>query len=82
MQNYPNPFNPVTVIEYTLQTEGKVKLEITDTLGQSIEILVNSVKPAGINKVKFDGTNFSSGVYIYSLTSNGKTESKKMQLIK
>lgn len=81
-QNYPNPFNPVTVIEYTLEKAGGVKLEVTDTLGQRVKLLVNAIKPAGNNKVKFDGTNLPSGVYIYSITANGKTESKKMQLLK
>jgi hypothetical protein len=27
-QNYPNPFNPTTIINYTLPTESKVKVEI------------------------------------------------------
>ena len=81
-QNYPNPFNPTTVIEYTLTQKGKVKLEVTDTLGQSIKVLVNTVKSAGKHHIKFDGRDLSSGIYIYTISANGRTLSKKMQLIK
>ncbi len=81
-QNYPNPFNPTTVIEYSLSKKGEVKLEVTDTLGQSIKILVDDIKSSGTHHIVFDGSNLSSGVYIYSISANGKTISKKMQLIK
>lgn len=81
-QNYPNPFNPATTIKYSIRRESEVKIEITDTLGQRIELLVDETKSAGTYSIKFDGSNYSSGVYIYSITSNGKTLSKKMQLIK
>ena len=82
MQNYPNPFNPSTTIKYSLNSETEVKIEITDTLGQRIKLLVNEVKSSGAHQVKFDGSNLSSGIYIYSITVNGKILSKKMELIK
>ena len=81
-QNYPNPFNPTTTIKYSLKNETNVKLIITDSLGQRVDILVNKIQPPGIYSVKFDGTNLSSGNYIYSISANGQTISKKMQLIK
>ncbi|MCF6269406.1 MAG: T9SS type A sorting domain-containing protein [Melioribacteraceae bacterium] len=82
-QNYPNPFNPATVIKYSVNKESKVKIEITDTLGQRIELLVDKTKYAGTYEVQFSATDgLTSGVYIYSISVNGKTLSKKMQLIK
>lgn len=81
-QNYPNPFNPTTTIKYSLKSEANVKLIIIDSLGQKVDVLVNKMQPAGIHTVKFDGTNLSSGNYIYSISADGKTISKKMQLIK
>ncbi len=81
-QNYPNPFNPTTTIKYSLKSEANVKLIIIDSLGQQVGVLVNKMQPAGIYTVKFDGTNLSSGNYIYSISADGKTISKKMQLIK
>jgi len=81
-QNYPNPFNPSTTIKYALNNETNVKLFVTDSLGQRVKVLVDKIQPAGYYLVIFDGTNLSSGNYIYSISTNGKTISKKMQLIK
>ncbi|MDP3684656.1 MAG: T9SS type A sorting domain-containing protein, partial [Ignavibacteria bacterium] len=61
-QNYPNPFNPVTTITYQIPKAGKVELKVFDILGREIAILVNSEMTAGKHEVKFNGSNFSSGV--------------------
>lgn len=81
-QNYPNPFNPVTNIEFSIPSSGFVKLEVYDVLGRKISTLVNEQKIAGNYNIKFDGSNLSSGVYVYSLYYNGKVYSKKMLLTK
>ncbi len=82
MQNYPNPFNPTTTIQYKIFAESEVKIEVTDTLGQKIIILFEGVKSAGTHDIQFNASALPSGVYIYSITANGKTLSKKMELIK
>lgn len=81
-QNYPNPFNPVTNIEFSIPSDGFVKLEVYDLLGRKISTLINEQKIAGYYNIKFDGSNLSSGVYVYSLYYNGKVYSKKMLLTK
>ena len=81
-QNYPNPFNPGTIISYSLQKMSNVKITVYDLLGHEVATLVNGMKPAGTYKVRFDGSNLSSGIYIYKLQSEGKVISRKMALIK
>jgi hypothetical protein len=86
-QNYPNPFNPETVIEYTLPRQSNVKLIIYNSLGQEVKTLVNNVQSAGINTMKWNGTNQSgqkvtSGIYFYRLTTEGFTAIKKMIMLK
>jgi hypothetical protein len=85
-QNYPNPFNPVTKIDYDLPSDAKVSMKIYDLSGREIYSLVNTFQKAGTYTVTFDGTNFATGIYLYSMVveSNGKIESftKKMTLIK
>jgi len=81
-QNFPNPFNPTTTIKYSLSKESEVKIEITDSIGQIIELLVDETKSSGTYSIQFDGSKYSSGVYLYSISANGKTLSKKMQLLK
>jgi len=81
-QNYPNPFNPSTRIQYTVSSRLFVSLKVYDVLGSEIAILVNEEKPAGSYEVEFDGSNLSSGIYIYRLTSGNFTASKKLILLK
>ncbi len=81
-QNYPNPFNPVTVIRYSLIGNRFATLKIYDILGNEVATLVNEKQNAGTYEVNFDGSNFSSGVYFYTLQTDNFSETKKMTLIK
>ena len=85
-QNYPNPFNPSTVINYSLNKESHVQLEIFDILGNRIKRLVDEVKSAGDYNVSWyadneSGRGVSAGVYIYRLTSGNQSDTKKMILL-
>ena len=88
-QNYPNPFNPSTKINYNIEFplnkggQGVVCLKVYDILGNEIAVLVNENQRAGSYSAEFDGSNFASGVYFYSLYIDGKLfNSKRMTLIK
>jgi hypothetical protein len=81
-QNYPNPFNPTTQINYYVAEGGLVKLQVFNILGMEVATLVNEYKPAGSYQVSFDGNDLSSGVYIYNLSVNDFTNTRKMILEK
>ncbi len=81
-QNYPNPFNPVTNIEYTIQKTAAVRLSVYNLAGELAEVLVNGVQSPGSYKVVFDGSGFSSGVYMYVLEVDGFRDTKRMVLVK
>ena len=87
-QNYPNPFNPSTVIKYQIPQLGLITIKIYNMLGKEIATLVHEVKNAGIYELNFDGSDYSSGVYFYSIkvaASDGKNNFsavKKMILLK
>jgi len=81
-QNYPNPFNPTTNINYDLPVSEFVSLKIYDQLGKEVATLVNERQSAGSYRVEFDGSNFSSGIYFYTLSAGEFKETKKMLLVK
>ncbi len=94
-QNYPNPFNPSTTIKYSIANVEtgyipSVQLKVYDILGSEIITLVNKEQPPGNYEVEFDGTEFSSGIYLYIInagdpaSSAGQVyiETKKMILLK
>ena len=89
-QNYPNPFNPTSTIEYQLAAAGKVSLLVYDILGREVKTLVNQYENAGSYKIKFDGRDLPSGIYIYTLRVSYQQDksmlefaaSKKLVLLK
>jgi hypothetical protein len=81
-QNYPNPFNPKTNIKYSIPKEGMVTLSVYNTIGQKVSVLVNEKKSPGTYEIIWDASRFSSGVYIYYLTSGSYSNSKKLILLK
>lgn len=81
-QNYPNPFNPTTKIQFGLPNTGYVQLEIYDMLGKRISTIVEGTLKAGVHTVNFDGSNLSSGIYIYRIISGEYVQTKKMVLLK
>jgi hypothetical protein len=86
-QNYPNPFNPVTKIKFSIPSPYKelvqnIKLVIYDILGREAATLVNEPLQPGVYETEFDGTNYASGVYFYSLKYGDYYQATKMILLK
>ena len=81
-QNYPNPFNPTTNIKFQILETENVKLSVYNSLGQEIKILVDERLNPGTYNVSFDGTNLSSGFYLYRLQTSRFSDTKKMVLIR
>jgi len=86
-QNYPNPFNAATTIRYHLLKPAKVKIKIYNLQGKIVRNLISRDSgPTGFQYAGWDGTdnrgvNVSSGVYLYQLTANGLSKTKKMLLL-
>jgi hypothetical protein len=59
-----------------------VTLKIYDVLGKEITTLLNEKEEAGLHKIEFNPTNLSSGVYFYTLKTEGFLQTKKMILIR
>lgn len=81
-QNYPNPFNPATRISFSIPTTQLVSLKIYDLTGREITYLVNRELSAGSYSFEFNGSNLSSGIYFYKLSTANFSDVKKMMLIK
>lgn len=81
-QNYPNPFNPSTKIHFDVPRTDFIKLVVYDFLGREISSPVNHQLRPGTYEVDFDGSNMTSGVYFYKISTVNYTETKKMVLLK
>jgi len=81
-QNYPNPFNPTTSIEFDIPKSENVTLSIYDISGKKISDLINNKLNAGHYQVSWNASAYSSGIYIYKLTTSSYTDTKRMVLVK
>ncbi len=85
--NYPNPFNPETVIEFSISEPGNIRLEVFNTLGQSVRVLEEGYFASGNYRSSFNGKDsrnnpLNSGLYFYRLSSESGSIVKKMLLQK
>ncbi len=86
---YPNPFNPETTIQFIMKEPGNVELAIYNIKGQKVITLLDNFVNT-INEpisMHWDGKDASgketgSGIYFYQLVTTGKTQVKKMVLVK
>ncbi len=81
-QNYPNPFNPATTIKFGVKQKSNVRIEIFNSIGETIKSMLNEEKEPGNYSIDFNAVNLPSGVYIYQLKAGEFVETKKMILLK
>lgn len=87
-QNVPNPFNPRTVIGFSLDRPGPVRLRVYDVAGRLVRTLHDGgLLAAGSHQVVWDGSHdtgrpAAAGVYHYRLEAGGRTASLRLTLLK
>jgi photosystem II stability/assembly factor-like uncharacterized protein len=81
-QNYPNPFNSSTSIRFTIKFQSHTSLKVYDIQGREVAVLVNQSLTPNTYSIKFNYENLPSGIYFYTLTTNAKTITKKLLLLK
>ncbi len=80
-QNYPNPFNPSTTISFDMPRAGNYDLTIYNIVGRRVDNVAGHAS-AGSVTINWDGSEFASGLYLYKLTTDDLTDSRKMILLK
>lgn len=85
-QNFPNPITTYTSFQYSITSQGIVKLKIYDASGRVVKDLVNESKQPGTYKVNWNitdnnGDRVCQGVYFYLLEFNGKQVQKKLLIV-
>jgi len=83
----PNPFNPRTQIAFDLAEAGHARLEVFDSRGRRVAVLVDEERPAGRQHALFSGQDASgralgSGVYHLRLQSAGQVRTDSVVLLR
>ena len=85
--NYPNPFNPSTTIRFTLPESGAVRLAVYNSIGQRVRVLTEQSMDAGVYSVTWNGRDeagqlVDSGTYLYHMTVNDFSSTRRMVMLK
>ena len=81
-QNVPNPVMDITSISFYLPKDGKVKLTVSNTLGQEVMTLSQEDYKKGMHTIAMDASSLSTGVYFYKLEANKTSITKQLTLVK
>lgn len=77
-QNYPNPFNASTVITYQLANDCHVQLNIINTNGQVVDVLVDAYQRRGSYAYHWQCPALSSGIYFCQLNAGNYRKISKL----
>jgi len=86
-QNYPNPFNASTAIEYEDWSGSPVTFEVFNIHGRRVLTQEYRDLCPGVHIIEWDGldrmgNSVPSGTYLYRITIDGASQSRKMVLLK
>ena len=86
-QAIPNPLTDKATIRFGLIESGWVNLNVYNLRGERVRILIDDYRNAGLHKGIWDlkdeeGKEVSSGIYFYRLTAHGRSETRKLTLLR
>jgi hypothetical protein len=82
MDVYPNPFNPNASIKINLPKNDIVTVSVYNMLGEKVAELFSRYLNKGNHTIQFNGTKFSSGIYILNVSTGEMTYTHRVTLLK
>jgi hypothetical protein len=77
---YPNPNTGMFTVNSNLPAQEKVRMSITNILGQEIEVVHNGI--LGQNSFRVDMSTQPAGVYLLNIVTNNQTLTKRIEITK
>ncbi|HWB62990.1 MAG TPA: T9SS type A sorting domain-containing protein, partial [Chitinophagales bacterium] len=82
LQVFPNPANNIAEITYSLNQSAPVSLELYDLAGRKVQSAINNqVQTPGRYRAMLNTENLEPGIYFYTLTANGITQTKRLEIV-
>jgi hypothetical protein len=75
---YPNPATGgISTLEFATGKSGNVSIDIYNLVGQKLMTVASGTYASGNHKVNVNTEAMKSGMYLYTITANGFTQTKK-----
>jgi photosystem II stability/assembly factor-like uncharacterized protein len=78
----PNPFNSVTRLNFRIKKSQFIRIELYSILGQKLKTIEDEFLNAGEYSIQLNESHLNSGVYLIRFSTENKSETKKIILIK
>ena len=69
---FPNPFADRTRLTWSIEESGPVNIQVYDSIGRQVAIIVDSYQQAGTHAATWDAAAAPAGVYFVRLQANGQ----------
>lgn len=79
---FPNPVKNNVNIEFNLVKRSNVEVFVTDLLGNKVALIVSEEMNAGNNKISYNVSDISSGIYLLSINTDNSIQVKKIVVSK
>lgn len=79
---YPNPTNGNAEIDFLLTSSSNINIKIYDVTGRCVKTILNEKKSEGGQKITLNATELRNGIYFYTITGDGFSETKKFVINK
>lgn len=70
------------MIAYQIPEQMRVVLKVYDVHNREVATLVNEERVGGRHEVRFDASNYTSGVYFYKIEAGSFSQIRRMTLVK
>ncbi len=78
----PNPASGPTTVAYALPESAAVTIAVYDVLGRRVATLADGSTEAGRHRAEFDAGRLQSGVYFVRLHADGRTQTKRLTVVR
>lgn len=78
---YPNPADNEVNIDFTLLKDAEIKLEVMNSQGKTVAILVNETLARGKHHIGWNSGDLPAGMYVYRLSATDQRQSTMGKLV-
>ena len=82
MQIFPNPVANFANINFSIDAPSNVVIRVSNAMGQTVAEIANAQYNEGLHNLSFDASQLANGTYYVTLTANGQSITKVLNIIK
>ena len=82
MTSRPNPVSGVANFEYTINTTGSVRVELTDMIGRVVSTIFEGNVSAGTHGLEVSAESLAAGMYQIVIKSGDNVATRSLQVVK